>query len=399
MKYDVLAAAATLSDTDLLARLPLLAGQARENTVEMVAHLSELEVRGIHLAEGYGSLFAYCTNALRLSEHEAYNRVVAARLARQSPVILDGLGDGSLNLTTVRLLAPLITAENHREILARAAGRSKREVEALVASLAPQPDVLPRIRRLTVLNQPEMFQDPIAPSTPPPREQVPTPAFEADHANSDSSPVGVEHAGRSPARRAVAPSVHAPTVGQTALAPLSPTRYRLQCTIGEGAHADLRLAQDLLRREIPNGDPGVIIERALALLVAQIAKEKTAATSMPEARRSAKPRPAPPGAPASRHVPAAVRRAVWLRERGQCAFVARRGRRCTERTFLELHHLRPYALGGEATVSNISLRCRRHNTYEAQMDFSPRTLRRTGRTTPPVGVGELALDSASAALK
>ena len=145
MRNDALAAAASLSNADLLARLQLLAARTRGDTVEMVAHLSELEVRGIHLGEGYGSLFVYCTDALRLSEHEAYNRVVAAKTARAFPLILDGLADGALNLTTVRLLAPLITAENHRDLLARAAGLSKRQVEALVASLAPKPDVVSHI--------------------------------------------------------------------------------------------------------------------------------------------------------------------------------------------------------------------------------------------------------------
>lgn len=374
MRNDPLAAAANLSNADLLARLQMLAARTREDTVEMVAHLSELEVRGIHLGEGYGSLFVYCTDALRLSEHEAYNRVVAAKAARAFPLILDGLADGSLNLTTVRLLAPLITAENHRDLLAKAAGLSKRQVEALVASLAPKADVLSQIRRLPAvnpaeMNQAEALQDTVRLPVGPPLHPAPPPGPTAD----------VEHASSGPAVPAVATRVPQPPVGHTAVAPLSATRYRLQCTIGEGAHADLRLAQDLLRRQIPDGDPGAIIERALALLVARIAKEKTAATSVTGPARSA--------TPGSRHIPAAVRRAVWLRDRGQCAFVARQGRRCAERAFLELHHIRPFALGGEATVSNISLRCRRHNDYEAQMEFSPRRLRKTGRAIAPVGAG------------
>jgi len=66
-----------------------------------------------------------------------------------------------------------------------------------------------------------------------------------------------------------------------------------------------------------------------------------------------------------------VKRAVSRRDDGQCAFVAPDGRRCTERTFLEFHHLQPYARGGPATVENISLRCRRHNQYEADLVFGP----------------------------
>jgi hypothetical protein len=70
-------------------------------------------------------------------------------------------------------------------------------------------------------------------------------------------------------------------------------------------------------------------------------------------------------------VPAAVQRAVWIRDEGRCAYVAPNGRRCTERVFLDFHHEDPYAIGGEATVENISLRCRAHNKYEAELLFGP----------------------------
>jgi 5-methylcytosine-specific restriction endonuclease McrA len=96
---------------------------------------------------------------------------------------------------------------------------------------------------------------------------------------------------------------------------------------------------------------------------------------------AAKPRSNPPIRPAtdkirrptvpSRHVPREVKRAVYRRDAGQCAFVSPNGRRCTERTFLEFHHVQPYARQGPATVANISLRCRRHNQYEAEQVFGP----------------------------
>ena len=82
-------------------------------------------------------------------------------------------------------------------------------------------------------------------------------------------------------------------------------------------------------------------------------------------------------------------RAVWLRDGGQCAFVARNGRRCEERVFLEFHHKEPYAIGGEPTIANISLRCRPHNVYESELVFGPaagmrRT--RTERANAPRGI-------------
>ena len=68
-------------------------------------------------------------------------------------------------------------------------------------------------------------------------------------------------------------------------------------------------------------------------------------------------------------MPQEVKDAVSRRDADRCAYVSPAGKRCTERTFLEFHHVQPYALGGPATAENISLRCRRHNQYEAVLVF------------------------------
>jgi len=73
-------------------------------------------------------------------------------------------------------------------------------------------------------------------------------------------------------------------------------------------------------------------------------------------------------------VPAAVKREVWARDAGRCAFVGVAGR-CTERGFLELHHVVPFAEGGATDASNLQLRCRAHNAYEAEEWFGPLVVR------------------------
>src|SRR5262245_58709073 len=138
MSMKMLAIAKALSDRELLARLDTLAIREREASVEMVAHLAVLDSRpAVYAGAGFGSLFAYCRHALRLSEDAACNRIDVARACRRYPLVLDGLALGALNLTSVRLLAPHLTPENHQAVLARAADRSRREIEQLVAELAP----------------------------------------------------------------------------------------------------------------------------------------------------------------------------------------------------------------------------------------------------------------------
>src|SRR5260221_3447512 len=138
MKTSILVTASALSDQDLLARLETLAGKECEASVELVAHLAALDSRpALFAAQGYGSLFSYCTQALRLSEDAACNRIEAARACRRFRLIFELLASGSLTLTSVRLLGKHLTAENHPAVLANVRDRSKREIEVLIAELAP----------------------------------------------------------------------------------------------------------------------------------------------------------------------------------------------------------------------------------------------------------------------
>jgi hypothetical protein len=126
------------------------------------------------------------------------------------------------------------------------------------------------------------------------------------------------------------------------------------------------VVQDLFRHVVPDGDAAVIFDRALTLLLQELEREKLAHAVRPRDRSDMDI--------TGRHVPAAVRRKVWARDGGQCAFVGADGR-CSERGFLEFHHLIPFAEGGLTTVENLQLRCRAHNAYEARAYFGPPLLR------------------------
>ncbi|MBA3885667.1 MAG: HNH endonuclease [Acidobacteria bacterium] len=141
---------------------------------------------------------------------------------------------------------------------------------------------------------------------------------------------------------------------------LSPGRVRLHVTISEATYDKLRRAQELLRHTMPEGDIEQILERAVTLLIADLERRRFAATEAPRGPRAARA--------TSRHVPAAVRRAVWTRDGGQCAFVGGQSR-CSARGFLEFHHRQPYAAGGATTADNLELRCRQHNQFEATLYF------------------------------
>ena len=62
---------------------------------------------------------------------------------------------------------------------------------------------------------------------------------------------------------------------------------------------------------------------------------------------------------------------IFVRDRGQCTFVAPDGRRCRSQHRLELDHIVPRALGGNDSISNLRLRCRAHNQHYARKCFRP----------------------------
>ena len=231
-----------LSDRELLAEVHHLATREREATAQLVASLAEVDSRRLYLSEGCSSLFTYCTQVLHLSEGAAYNRIEAARTARRFPLTLERLANGSIHLTAIRMLAPKLTAENHRAMLDAARHKSKREIEHLLAHLDPQPDAAASIRKLpTLVTRPAVTE--VQPMSDVPEEPRPV----------------------TTQRQLGPPFAHAPVVR-----PLSPERYKVQFTVSRETHDKLRRLQDLMRHTIPDGDPSAIFDRALTMLLSEL---------------------------------------------------------------------------------------------------------------------------------
>ena len=252
------------------------------------------------------------------------------------PIILERLRDGALTLAPVTILRPHLTSDNADALIAAAQHQSKRQVEQQVAALAPKPDARSIIRRLP----------------------------DAKAAIDSEVPISAPAASHDTKAKQPPP----PSSPRTLSTPLSSDRYLLRVTLSANAHAKLQRARDLMRHSLPNGDPAVIVEKALDLLVDDLERRRLANVKKPRASSGTDES----ADPSSRYVPAAVRRAVWARDAGRCAFVGRQGR-CRETGHLELHHIDAFAFGGHATVENLELRCRAHNQYEGELLFGPRS--------------------------
>jgi len=114
----------------------------------MLAHLAEVEARGLHRERACASLVSYCVYELRLSEDEAFRRAQATKLARKFPIVFERIAAGEIHLTGLLLLGPHMTEENHVELLERAKHRTKKEIARLVTMVDPLPSVPPVIEPL-----------------------------------------------------------------------------------------------------------------------------------------------------------------------------------------------------------------------------------------------------------
>ena len=296
-----------MADALLLAALSSLVRRSDEIASDLLAHLAEVDERRLHVELGFSSLFAYCTERLGMSESVAGRRITAARVCRKFPQVFARVAQGALNLTTLCALNPHLSTKNAEELFEACANPSRLQVEEILAARFPKADLRERVR------------------------------VEA----------------------------------------LSPDRYGVQFTADSEFRELLEQARALASHQLPGGNMNDVLKLALKAFVRDTEKRRFAVGRKPRVAKKSgvsTKQSHSPGEDASRpkptrHVPAAVAREVYVRDQRRCTFVAKDGRRCGCRVFLELDHVRPFAAGGAATASNLRLRCRAHNQWHARRFF------------------------------
>ncbi|HYQ25827.1 MAG TPA: HNH endonuclease signature motif containing protein [Polyangiaceae bacterium] len=180
------------------------------------------------------------------------------------------------------------------------------------------------------------------------------------------------------------------------LGPLSADRYGVHFTADGEFRELLERVRGLAGHRLPSGDLMTLIKHGLEAHERELTKERFALGRKPRRSRGVAPPPSapPPELPKpelstpdasnldtqsnptpkpkpnpKRRCPAAVARAVFLRDGQQCSYVSPDGRRCSARRCLELDHVEPWAVGGEHTIENLRLRCRAHNQRYARQFY------------------------------
>jgi hypothetical protein len=400
--------------------------------VELLRCLQQVEVRSLHLSQGFSSLFAYCCS-LGFSEGESWRRVAAARLLLRCPEALCALQSGTVHLTGISMLYTFAKKNPQADVkalLREMERKGKKEIDVLLAKhsaakSAPRRPTLKPVARYkagsnTDVDRPvekkstSEFAAPIFPPTASDTRPIDS-GNKAELSSSLERPkAGLQQNLKQHSQREAPPESTSGTASipfTLVSDPIPPAQsssevvFELRATLDASAKADLDAIQNLLRHRIPAGDLNDVLKLVLREAAERLRAKK--ACTLRLKRESDKPpkTKAPIGAtihptavsrgegtiatvetvttvgtnrteestdpsPArGRAIPRAIRRAVFQRDQGKCTWKGANGQGCRATAFLEYHHREAFALGGAHSTDNIALLCRAHNQLEGVQIF------------------------------
>ncbi len=355
-----------LTDAELVRETKFLADRTRYNEVRLLEHLAEFDARRLCLEEGHRSLYEYCTLVLGFEEGEAYRRIRVARVIRAFPEALTALTLKRVTASSLVVLSPWLERTNVTEWLTTAAGKSRRELEALVAARypqAPQPDA--------VRNFP--FHPLVVSAVPPRTLEVEGAIMGAPAADAAvSNPAD-------PSCQAVSRLEE----GWQQLAPVSSGRVRVGFDAASIVAQLIERVRQILRHKYPEGRLEDLIREALEAYLDRKDPQRRLELKTAKAECGTEA-PAPEDHQrlptrflrawaCGRYIPAKVKSAVWARDDGRCSWRDKDGTVCGSKDWIEYDHLRPFAKGGRSDdARNIRLLCRVHNQAAAETEFGRR---------------------------
>ena len=303
----------SLDDNELAAEIRQVAEQETNQLVDFLCLLSEVNRRNLHLQKGYSSLFNYCRDQFNLSEGSIYRRIQVARSLEVFPFLIDYLRDGSLNLTTASLAVPYLRVESGETLILSLLGKSKRQVEQLLADGKKQ--TAKAMSSGAAGHIPGCPQD------------------SDDHAD-NKLPL-------SPKERGLFKSVSSEEVELSLLG--DPVIENL-----------LNRARELLVPSCPDGAASDVLAIALQYWLDHHDPKRQKVDTLAEFQLNE----------ISRYVPRKLKDKLLYKSGYQCTWVSPEGHRCEETWGLEIDHILPWSRGGRTREDNLQVLCRAHNQYK-----------------------------------
>ena len=300
----------TLSNHSLIQELRELIRKERHSLASIIKYLHEVDLRKLYIEMGYSSLFAFCTECLGYSEGAAYRRIQAARCLGRIPEVAEKLESGAISLCAVSQVAR-VEPSKQATLITQSEGRSKEEVERLVAPFLP---VTARVKESVRVSNAEV------------------PALPLFTAAVDNPP--------------------AKEIKYTVTLELSNEEFQLleevQRISGARKKTDAVLKALKLYKRLKSPERN---KRKRVLKPTGITSTVKVALQQPQKR-------------ITRHIPNPIRDKVLTRDHFQCTFVSKDGYRCEEKRLLQLDHIKPFSIGGEHSEDNLRVMCPAHNRFQ-----------------------------------
>ncbi len=408
-----------ISNQELQERILVLRDRERAITVKFLNHLGEFDKRRLYLDLGYSSLFDYCVRKLGYSESSAFRRVECARALREFPQLGPMILNGEVNLCSLATAARKLS--EGKISLADINGKSRREVEGLIAGLNPGHKPKEKIRQISVLVASEtegnefdrnhsgnfggMGQSLFSTSTGlmasnsrRTAEPALNPSSEFISENS-LSPVKVKSETRLETRSETRIEIKF-SLSEESFKKLEEVKAALSNKLGSGASVE-DIFNELMERYLKTARPVSRAQDKSDEAVTAAGEKNEVATVIdeddlehknpeennlvrqnPENRNTDKINTEKINRELNRelnsaqqlipikisqpkiitcHIPRAVRREVLLRDNYRCSYIAPDGTRCGAKHHLHLDHIKPFSFGGGHNSDNLRVLCGAHN--------------------------------------
>jgi hypothetical protein len=293
----------------------------RGYTIKTIFLVAEMIRRETFVELGYSSIWDYLRRVHQQSDTMIHYRTRCAEAVSRFPQVVEPLRTGRLCMTTLAKLMEIMNESNCEALLAEALGKSKRDVERIIAKEKPR-EIPKDVTRSAAFTFPGKSVCETAPSAPP----LEKPSF----VRASQERVETER--------------------------LTATISRKHMNV-DHEYEDL-LSE--LRAELSHKMPGAadfeILKESMRRTLKDLREEK-GIVDKPRATRIGK----------NGKISHSVKRIVKKRDQGKCQWRSDDGGICGSTYRVQFHHKQDRAKGGEGTPENIILLCQKHNLLAAEI--------------------------------
>jgi len=338
----------SLSDKELAGRLRQLVREEQNLTLLILPHIAEVGRRELYLEKAYRTLTEYCIHELGYGESSAWRRVRAARVIRDIPEVYDLMKSKKLSFSAVLQVANVLDASNKSSLLPRIVGKSKTQIDRVLAEYHI-PVAIPDMAR------PKMV-----------KKQVPVP-------RAPTGPLACSAGERASIPGLGEISLHSegkidPTVNKSTpeMEVVLEKMFEIRFAADEELMELIRWMKSHLSHKYPKGASFLEIFKYAIEYLKQ--REDLAVQEKPR-RSSAKTD--------KRYIPKTIKQKVWKRDKGRCTFIGSNGKRCNSDYLLQFdHYPLPFGRGGPSTVDNLRLLCAKHNRLSAERVYGKANIKK-----------------------